>query len=150
LSATLGLTEAQLSKNGIILNLSIREPMPKAVGHFQQLQQVFLNIINNARYALNQKYPELHPDKWLNIEAKEDRSNDKNYVKVSFMDKGTGIPQSCLHRVTDPFFSTKPSGMGTGLGLSISHGIVKDHGGKLVIKSEEHNYTEVTIYVPAG
>ncbi|MBI4773392.1 MAG: PAS domain-containing protein [Deltaproteobacteria bacterium] len=150
LSATLGLTEAQLNKNGIILRLSIQDPMPKAVGHFQQLQQVFLNIINNARYALNQRYPGFHPDKLLKIDAREARLNDTHYVKVSLLDKGTGIPQSYLHRVTEPFFSTKPSGMGTGLGLSISHGIIKDHGGKLVIKSRELDSTEVIIYIPVG
>jgi signal transduction histidine kinase len=62
---------------------------------------------------------------------------------------GTGIPADKINKVIDPFFTTKPRGLGTGLGLSISHGIISDHGGKLLIQSVEGQFTEVQILLPA-
>jgi signal transduction histidine kinase len=64
-------------------------------------------------------------------------------------DHGTGIPKEVQHKVTSPFFTTKPQSEGTGLGLSISHGIVADHGGQLTVESAEGEYTRVVIDLPA-
>ncbi|MEW6601091.1 MAG: ATP-binding protein, partial [Nitrospirota bacterium] len=65
-----------------------------------------------------------------------------------FLDHGTGIPASVIDKVVNPFFSTKPNRMGTGLGLSISHGIIGEHGGKLLINSVEGDFTIITINLP--
>jgi len=72
------------------------------------------------------------------------------YVRITFHDSGTGIPSKILNKIMNPFFTTKPSNIGTGLGLSISHGIITDHGGKIVIDSVEGKYTKVIIDLPAG
>jgi signal transduction histidine kinase len=71
-------------------------------------------------------------------------------VQLAVHDRGTGIPESSLHKILEPFYTTKPAGDGTGLGLSISHGIIKDHQGEIVIDSREGQYTTVTLILPAA
>jgi signal transduction histidine kinase len=107
-----------------------------------------LNLISNARYALNQKYPVPHPDKVFRIAGQVHREGDKAVMRLIFHDHGCGIPRDIQYKVMDPFFTTKPSGQGTGLGLSISHGIIEDHGGRLRIETEEEQFTMVTIDLP--
>lgn len=143
------LAKTQLRKDGIITKHNIPEGLLKVIAHPQQIQQVFLNIINNARYALNQKYPGLHSNKSLEITGKETTLESQPYVKITFCDYGTGIPANIKDRVMDPFFTTKPRGEGTGLGLSICLNILKDHNGKLTIESTEGQFTKVMIFLPA-
>ncbi|MCG8565795.1 MAG: ATP-binding protein, partial [Desulfobacterales bacterium] len=150
LSETLALTRAHLDKNGIILELDISPDLPVIHGHIQKIQQVFLNIINNARYALNQTLGREVGGKLLQISGRKIVKENRTYVRTVFEDNGTGISKKNIGRVADPFFSTKPSGMGTGLGLSISHGIVGKHGGDIQILSRENEYTKVIIDLPAG
>ncbi|MBI5663679.1 MAG: HAMP domain-containing histidine kinase [Nitrospirae bacterium] len=107
-----------------------------------------MNIISNARYALNQKYPGEHKNKILEIRCKEIMISERPYVRISFNDRGTGIPEKLLDKVMNPFYSTKPSNIGTGLGLSISHSIIKNHEGKLTIDSVEGKFTKVIIELP--
>ena len=150
LSDSFNLTGAQIRKDGIKLKVDIPDDLPEIMANSQQIQQVFLNIINNARYALNQKYPETDEDKVLEITAGKLMIDDKPYVRITFYDLGIGIPGDVLAKVVNPFFSTKPAGIGTGLGLSISHGIITDHNGKLTIKSLEGEFTNVIIDLPAN
>jgi len=147
-SDTLSLTAAQVRKDGIFLKVSIPSKYLKIPVHPQQLQQVFLNLISNARFALNQKYPGTHENKILEIKCEEVLDNNQPYVKITFLDNGTGIPSSIIDKVINPFFSTKPNQVGTGLGLSISHGIINEHGGKLMINSTEDEYTKIIINLP--
>ena len=147
---TLTLTEIQLKKDGILLDLQVQEKLPAVEGHFQQLQQVVLNILNNARYALNQKFPGRHPGKRLCLTLEQRILDDKAWVVFECVDFGTGIPEDIIRKVKNPFFSTKPTGSGTGLGLTISHGIVTDHGGKLSLESSFGDYTKVTLLLPAA
>jgi PAS domain S-box-containing protein len=148
LSDSLDLTEVQIRKDGIDLSVDIPQdiPMLKVRGH--QIQQVFLNIISNARYALNQKYSQTHENKVIEIKGDTIDANGKQYVRVIFFDRGTGIPDDILGKICDPFFSNKPLGEGTGLGLSISQAIIKDHGGDLYFDSVEGEYTSVIIDLP--
>ncbi len=148
ISDSVALTETQLKKDGINLKVSMSPELPEITANSQQIQQVFLNIISNARYALNQKYPGIHENKVLEISAKEATFDVHPYIQVTFDDRGTGIPAELLDKVILPFFTTKRRNMGTGLGLSISHGIISDHGGNLAINSVEGEFTEVTIRLP--
>lgn len=148
LSDSLALTEAHLRKDGIALYVDFPSTLPKVTGNDQQIEQVFLNLINNARYALNQKTPLADEEKFLKINADLVKVKKERYVRVSFYDNGPGISSKIVQRVIDPFFSTKPHKEGTGLGLSISHGIINDHGGKLSIDSKEGSYTNVVIELP--
>ena len=147
-SDTLSLTSAQIRKDAIDLRIIIPDEPIYISAHSQLIQQVFLNIISNSRYALNQKYPESDSKKILEIECKSTSTNSKPFVEVIFYDHGTGIPHDILDKILDPFFSTKPNQVGTGLGLSISHGIITEHGGKLIIESTEGEFTKTTIYLP--
>jgi C4-dicarboxylate-specific signal transduction histidine kinase len=148
LADSIALTEAQLRKEGITLTLDVPADLPPVLAQPQQLVQVFLNLINNSRYALGQKYPGKHEEKVLGITAREVAVDGRTRVRIVFRDQGTGIPANDLSRVIDPFFSTKPKGMGTGLGLSVSHGIILHHGGTISIDSVEGAFTEVAIELP--
>ena len=146
LKETLLLVEAQLQNDAVLLELNLAQELPEVPAIRQQLQQVLLNLISNARYALNEKYPGAHPDKSLLIET--ERLAEPARVLIRVRDSGTGIPAEVLQRVLEPFFTTKPVHLGTGLGLSISHGIVREHGGELQIDSRENRYTEVRVLLP--
>ncbi len=149
LSDTLILIEAQLRQEGIKIRLDIPRDLSEIFVHPQQIQQVFLNIIINARYALNQKYPKSHENKVLAIMGEEMTIDNCLYVKATFLDHGTGIPAHAIDKIMDPFFTMKPRGKGTGLGLSISHSIIRDHNGKLMVDSVEGEFTKVAVILPA-
>jgi len=150
MTETLALTQAQVKKDGIDLKIDVPQDLPLLIVHMQQIQQVFLNIINNSRYALNRKYSDGHENKVLEIRAEAVTGDGRRWVRVTFLDRGIGIPAHIMENVMDPFFTTKPAGVGTGLGLSIGHGIISDHGGKLRIESTEGEFTRVIIDLPAG
>jgi PAS domain S-box-containing protein len=144
----LSLIQTQLRKEGILLGLGIPEDLPEITANPQQLQQVFLNVTNNARYALNQKYPEPHENKIIAISCEQIPAGDPSHIRLRFRDHGSGIPSHLLEKVKNPFFTTKPAGRGTGLGLSISHSIISDHDGTLIIHSIEGEFTEIAITLP--
>jgi signal transduction histidine kinase len=149
LREALVLTEAQMRKEGIAVRLDFPPGLPDIHANPQQIQQVFMNVINNAQYALNQKYPGDHETKVLAISG-EVVVEGGPFVRVAFHDLGIGIASQTLDKIMNPFFTTKPMGKGTGLGLSITHGIIADHGGRLSVKSVEGGYTLVWIDLPAA
>ena len=105
-----------------------------------QLQQVFLNIINNARQAM-----EAHQSKgWIRITS--EASNGR--ARVIFQDNGPGISQENLAKIFNPFFTTKECGKGTGLGLSLSYGIIQEHGGNISVQSEEGKGAAFIVELP--
>jgi PAS domain S-box-containing protein len=118
-------TNTLLTKK-VNLKNEITEDLPMVRGDGQQLEQVFLNIINNAVAAMGDA------GGILTISAK--RSN--NMVSISFADTGPGIPLENRDKIFEPFFTTKKVGEGTGLGLSVSHAIVSKFGGDIRVKSE--------------
>jgi signal transduction histidine kinase/ligand-binding sensor domain-containing protein len=113
----------------------------------QDLSRAFLNIVNNACYAANDKRrqvangfsPEVH------VSAKNLGEN----VEIRIRDNGNGIPLAIREKVFNPFFTTKPAGVGTGLGLSLSYDIITQvHGGELSLKTEDGKFTEFIITLP--
>ncbi len=148
---SLSLVEHQLKKDGIIISTDYSTEPCQILGNFTQIQQVILNLISNARFALNQRYKNSSPDKTISIFcAPAIREDGQKVSKISIKDSGTGIPQGILKRLFDPFFTTKPSGKGTGLGLSISYGIIQDHGGIIRVDSIMHQYTDMIIELPSS
>ena len=145
---TIALTQAQIRKDGIHLVLDFPATLPEVTANLQQIQQAFINIISNARYALNEKYPGWHRDKSLVISGELVTIDGSPYVRVAFLDQGGGISAEKISFLTKPFFSTKPFGKGTGLGLSITRKIVEDHGGYLRFESEMGLFTRVMIDLP--
>ncbi len=148
ISNTLGLTKNQIFKDGTALRVEIPSDLPSIKVRSKEIQQVFLNILSNARYALNEKYSSYHQDKTLKIKTEILEIEGKRHIRTIFHDAGTGIPQNILDRICNPFFSTKPEGEGSGLGLSISQGIIAKHGGKLWFESVEGEYTKAVVDLP--
>jgi signal transduction histidine kinase len=147
---TLTITNALLRSSFITVNVDIVYDLPQIVCVPQEIQQVFVNLVNNARDALNQKYPLGGPDKILDIAAQIEQVDHDQFVTIAFHDHGSGIPADLIDKVTSPFFSTKPQGYGTGLGLTISHEIIAAHGGRRVIESREGDYTKVAVRLPVA
>lgn len=146
---SLSLVEHQCKKDGIKITAYYSENSYQVLGNFNQLQQVILNLISNARFALNERYPATSTDKRIEICCDTLIDEEKrSFIQISIKDSGTGIPQGILKRLFEPFFTTKPSGKGTGLGLSISYGIVQDHGGTIKVDSIMHQYTKMIIELP--
>jgi PAS domain S-box-containing protein len=114
--------------------------LPHIVMDYFQIQQVFLNIIINAEFAMK----EAHNGGTLTI--KTEKAGDM--VRISFKDDGPGIPRKNLKHIFDPFFTTKEVGKGTGLGLSICHGIISQHHGNIYAKSEHGKGATFVIELP--
>jgi PAS domain S-box-containing protein len=149
LSDALSLTSVQLRKNHVLLKTEVASGLPEILGHPNEIEQVFVNIISNAIHALKQKYPEPDADKQLRVTAERVDAGGRPGARIAIRDTGDGIPADLIDKVRNPFFSTKTDGKRTGLGLSISHGIVKDHDGQLIIDSVEGEFTCVTVDLPA-
>ncbi len=150
LEESIVLTQAQIRKEGIDLRMELPGDLPEVHANFQQLQQCFINIINNSRYALNEKYPGRHKDKRFVISCERATRSGRPYVRIVFYDQGVGISAHELSMLTKPFFSTKPFGKGTGLGLNITKRIIEDHGGTLNFESVKGEFTRVVIDLPAN
>lgn len=148
IQASLNLTGHQMELDNIKVTRDIPDELPYVKGSANRIEQVFINILSNARYALNKKYPGDHPDKVLEIKASVAIKSGRPHVRTEFLDHGTGIPEDLIERVTDPFFTTKEQGRGTGLGMSISSNIVNEHGGTLELDSEQGCYTRVIVDLP--
>jgi len=146
----LDLTGAGLRNDGIEIRTSLAEDLPKPIIDSQELQRVFINLLSNAQHALNEKYPDRHENKILEIRSERNPADQLSYVRVVFRDRGTGIPARIKDKVKQPFFSTRPKGKGTGLGLSICEGIINECSGKLTIESVEGEFTNILIDLPAG
>jgi two-component system NtrC family sensor kinase len=113
--------------------------LPLTTSDSSQLQQVFLNILNNAIDAIA---------KDGEIELRTKYISKNNEISIEIHDNGPGIPKEVLNKIFDPFFTTKEVGKGTGLGLSISYSIVEKLGGRMMVASEEGKGTTFTIYLP--
>lgn len=145
---SLQLVDHLLKKDGIVCTVSIADGLPDLLCNEQQLQQVVLNLVSNARYALNKRYPRPCAAKKLEIAADLVTDGPTESVRVAITDFGIGIATNLLDKLFDPFFSTKPKGEGTGLGLSISHGLVRDHGGQIKVQSKIGEWSRFTILLP--
>jgi two-component system NtrC family sensor kinase len=116
------------------------------MGDPNQLEQVFLNLISNARDAIDDAAGR---KKELTIRSGFLDDGGTPSVVVTVKDTGIGIPPENLTKIFEPFFSTKPVGKGTGLGLSLCFGIVEAHGGRIDIKSKVGDGTEISVILPA-
>ncbi len=114
----------------------------------QEIGRVFLNLINNAFYAVNERKKLNEPSYEPEVIVSTRKEKDKVEIKVK--DNGTGIPKNLVDKIFQPFFTTKPTGSGTGLGLSLSYDIVtKGHGGELKVETKEGEGTTFIIQLSA-
>lgn len=126
-------------KNKAKLNKNYAENLPKIDAYGGQLNQVFMNILDNAIYAIKDE-----GEVTINVfEIKEEKR-----VVVEFKDNGIGISEENIKKVFDPFYTTKPVGEGTGLGMSIAYKVITNHGGTMQIESEMGKGTTIRIILP--
>ncbi len=128
--------EAQLKK--IFIDIDVPDTLPQVIGNRGKLQQVLLNIVNNAFAAMPQ-------DGKLSISAQK---TDEPFVRLDISDSGCGISPENLKHIFEPFFSTKTNQGGTGLGLSITYGLVQELGGRIKVESKVNEGTTFIIYLP--
>lgn len=138
LEDTLLLREYDLRLNKIHVHRQFDPNLPVTSADSNQLQQVFLNILNNAMDAIQESGGP--GEIWIRTETVAGN------LRVQFTDSGPGVQSP--HRIFDPFYTTKPVGKGTGLGLSICYGIVKEHGGEIEVKNSPPRGATFTITLP--
>jgi two-component system NtrC family sensor kinase len=138
LEDTLALRDYDLRLSNIRVHYDLAADLPMTAADPHQLQQVFLNLVNNAVDAILEDSGE--GDLWVSTKAKGER------LIVEFKDSGPGVKDAS--RVFDPFYTTKPVGKGTGLGLSICYGIISEHGGSIGVSNTQPSGACFTIELP--
>ena len=139
--STLSLIRTVIRKDQIELKVEIPDDLPEIKCRSQQIQQVLMNLLTNARDAVNDRYPVYDPDKIIYITVHQFEKEGRGWLRTTVEDHGSGIPAEIREKIYTPFFTTKDRTLGTGLGLPISHGIVMDHHGALTFESEENKFT---------
>jgi two-component system NtrC family sensor kinase len=138
LEETLALRDYDLRMHNIRVHLELSADLPVTAADPHQLQQVFLNLVNNAVDAILECSAE--GDLWVRTAMEGDR------LCIDFTDSGPGVKDAS--RVFDPFYTTKPVGKGTGLGLSICYGIITEHGGIIRVRNVPNRGASFTIELP--
>jgi len=138
LADVLSLLEHQLDGSKIRVRKELAPELPPIRGNTSRIQQVFFNLVLNARDAMPH-------GGWLTLST----SCENETVAVELRDTGHGIRREHIRRIYDPFFTTKGIGKGTGLGLSVSYGIVQEHGGAIFVDSAPGQGTSFRVTFPA-
>jgi two-component system, NtrC family, sensor kinase len=139
LDETIDFLRNEAHYRNITIETNFKPDLPPTMSDSSQLQQVFLNILNNGIDALKRDGL---------IHVKTDYISKDNSIAVTIFDNGPGMPSEILNKIFDPFFTTKDVGTGTGLGLSISYTIMEKLGGRIMVASEVGQGTSFTIYLP--
>jgi len=139
LHSTIKLIKNQIKPTGIKLNLLFPESLHPVKGNMRSLQQVFLNILNNANNAMPNGGT-------ISIRAEDD---DRGFVRVDISDTGQGISPESMEHIFEPFYTTKGIGKGVGLGLSVTYSLVKNHGGYISVNSDVGKGTTFSVFIPA-
>ena len=151
LTSSLDLVSYELLSRKITVALNLASDLPLILADPHQLQQVFINLLQNAWQAISVARAEgqivIQTDVTPSI-FETSESVENKVVRIQIQDNGPGISTEILNRIFDPFFTTKPEGEGTGLGLSVCHGIVAGHGGHIWAESLPGAQTTFTIELP--
>ena len=134
----LGFLGKEAEFRSIAVSVQVDPDVPQIESDRGRLQEIFLNLINNALAAMTDGGR-------LAITA---RRSDNGLICVTVADSGSGIPEAVMHRIFEPFFSTKTASGGTGLGLSITYGLIQEIGGHIHVKSEVGKGTEFSVFLP--
>jgi two-component system NtrC family sensor kinase len=137
INQTLELLKNHARINNIEIRRDLQSDLPVIASDQSQLQQVLLNLLNNAIDAIGK-------DGVIDIAS----VSQDHTIEISIRDSGSGIPEDMQRRIFDPFFTTKGPGRGTGLGLSISYGIIEKMGGTLTFTSRQNECTTFIIRLP--
>ncbi len=151
LDEAVNLTYHGLRAQDVSFNVAIEKQYDETIGKIeivpQDLQRVFLNLINNACYAAHEQKTRLGESFSPKLSVLSKNLGDK--IEIRIRDNGNGIPPDIRDKIFNPFFTTKPTGQGTGLGLSISYDIiVQEHHGEIKMETEDGKFTEFVISLP--
>jgi PAS domain S-box-containing protein len=138
---TLEIRKYQLHVNNIEVVRDLAEDLPSTLVDSHQMQQVLLNLFNNAQHAMN-------GDRERAGRLEVRTSHENGWIRIEVSDNGHGMSPATIEKIFDPFFTTKEVGQGTGLGLSVSYGIVKEHGGRIDAMSSPDNGSTFLIDLP--
>ncbi len=141
---TLDLARHALSRAGVHVDIDVDIAIPTVVCRPQQIRQVLLNLIMNARDAM----AGLEAPRRLSVRAGVRHDGGRAWLCIDVADTGHGVAAEHLERIFDPFYTTKQRTKGTGLGLSVSHGIVHDHGGSLTVRNVPGRGAVFTLRLP--
>jgi two-component system NtrC family sensor kinase len=139
----LKLVEYHIETDNIKIRQELDAQLPAMNGNSQQLEQVVVNLLLNARQSFDH---ENDSEPMITVKTGYDEERNQVFIRVS--DSGQGIPQEILTKIFDPFFTSKGVNKGTGLGLSVSLGIVQKHGGTIAVESEPGKGAAFTVYLP--
>ena len=142
IESTLSVLKSKLKGLKVNLNLGT---LPLVNCQIGKLNQVFLNLINNAIDALEEKNGANSGNSTIEISTS---INAKNEVEIHISDNANGIPEEQKEKLFEPFFTTKAIGKGTGLGLAISYGITEEHNGTIEFESELGKGSTFTVVIP--
>jgi PAS domain S-box-containing protein len=148
LRAVFALLGEQLKVRGVKLLLDLQDDLPPVFADSNRLEQVFIDLVVNARDAMEEGKERLEGETFQNT-LKVKTFREDGQVVVTIADTGPGISDDVKEKIFEPFFTTKEVGKGTGLGLSISYGIVKDYDGTIEVESEVDKGTTFKISFPA-
>jgi PAS domain S-box-containing protein len=138
----------QLRVHQIEVELDLDPHVPYITADHNRLEQVFINLVTNAMYAMDDKGLRWADRKWRRLLKIKSFSADGQVV-VRVSDTGKGIPREIIDRIFEPFFTTRKVGQGTGLGMSISYRIISDYGGTIEVESEVDKGTTFTLKFPS-
>lgn len=151
IDSVLDLLRQQFRNRGIALQVEVPDALPNVEADESQLEQVLINLLNNARDALEEHGPS-SGEPWVRLKAEAELLPGEGELRVCLhvTDNGPGMNEDVCRRVFQPFFSTKEVGKGTGLGLSISYSLVQGFGGTLAVRSRPGEGTTFTILLKAA
>jgi C4-dicarboxylate-specific signal transduction histidine kinase len=147
ISSALVMVDAQFKNHNVELEVELDPDIDLVIADRFKLEQVILNLLSNAKYAVDEKESTLQDDNYRKL-IKVSSWQDENIVFVSTFDNGIGILKKDIDKIFDPFYTTKKVDKGTGLGLSISYGFVKDILGEITVDSVEGEYTRFEVKIP--
>ena len=155
LEASLNLLREQLRQHNIKIIFNFSLNLPEIIGEPYQLEQVWINLIINARDAIETKKTKMSKDGsefkgQINIKTKLRELKAKQFVEINVSDNGTGLNETQREKAFEPFFTSKEVGQGIGLGLPISYGIIKKHKGTIELKNQQAEGTSITVLLPIG
>lgn len=143
----LSFVSKQFAGHNVEMVINIPDKTIETIGNHYRLEQVILNLLSNAKYAVDEKEKQTTSNGFVK-QISIDLIKNQTQAIISIMDNGIGISKKIIPKIFNPFFTTKSEEKGTGLGLSISYGIISEMKGTIEVKSEKGEFTHVSIVLP--
>ena len=136
------MVHGHLAASGVKVEISLQSDLPKVFANANQLEQVFVNLFNNAKDAILETQ---NPNGVIRVSASQIKEGE---IKIIVSDNGVGMDAKTRDQIFNPFYSTKPTGKGMGLGLSVTYSIIQKHRGIIEVKSELGSGSTFVIRIP--